>query len=186
MVLVDMDGVLADFDNATKHYLVEHYPEIPLVDKRQHFYFRDDYPDPDHQAIIKEFHHSQYFFANLPPIPGALEGWQRLIELGYEPRVCTAPLITNPWCVAEKLAWIERHLGSATVKTAIVDIDKEKYPGIALIDDRPVVKNTELAPWQHILFSASYNQDIDTPYRLNGWSDEKLERILATIAQETL
>lgn len=182
VVLVDMDGVLADFDGATKQYLAKHHSEIPIVEKRRHFYFRDDYPDLGHQAIINRLHASRGFFASLEPIDGALEGWQRLIELGYEPRVCTAPLHTNEWCVEEKTDWIQRYLGGVAARTAILDTAKEQYPGIALIDDRPVVKNADVAPWQHILFTASYNQDVETAYRLNGWSDENLVNLLESVA----
>ena len=182
-VLVDMDGVLADFEEATNNYLAVHHSTIPLVTNRQNFYFRDDYPDPEHQAIIKDFHHSQYFFANLPPTPGALEGWQRLIELGYEPRVCSAPLLTNRWCIDEKLGWIKKHLGPEAANTAIIDGEKEKYHGIALIDDRPTIHNAHLAPWRHILFTAKYNLHIDTEHRLNGWNDENLKQILVGVVR---
>ncbi|HMR72684.1 MAG TPA: hypothetical protein PKD68_01605 [Candidatus Saccharibacteria bacterium] len=180
-VLVDMDGVLADFDGATSQYLTEKHPEIPIITERQHFYFRDDYPDAGHQAIINQLHASQYFFAGLQPIDGALEGWQRLQELGYEPIICSAPLSSNEWCVEEKLDWVERYLGRAAAKAAVFDSAKERYAGIALIDDRPVVKNTNLASWQHVLFTASYNLEVAATHRLNGWNDENLAEILATI-----
>lgn len=182
-VLVDMDGVLADFDGATSQYLTEKHPEIPIITERQHFYFRDDYPDAGHQAIINQLHASQYFFAGLQPIDGALEGWQRLQELGYEPIICSAPLSSNEWCVEEKLDWVERYLGRAAARAAIFDGAKEKYSGIALIDDRPVVKNAHLASWRHILFTASYNRGTAATHRLNGWDDENLKQVLADIAR---
>ena len=109
IVLVDMDGVLADFDGATTTHLTERHPHIPIAERKS-FYFRDDYPDPAHKAIINELQASQHFFANLPPVEGALAGWQRLKDLGYEPQICSSPLHSNEWCEAEKRDWLRRYL----------------------------------------------------------------------------
>lgn len=178
IVLIDMDGVLADFDAATIAYLRKYHPYIPIVKNRQNFYFQADYTDEAHQVIIRDLHISEHFFRNLPVIPGAIEGWQRIKDLGYEPRVCSSPLHTNQWCRDEKLDWIKRWLGSEAAETAIIDREKENHDGIALIDDRPVIKNAELASWKHIVFDQSYNQDADTDLRLMGWEDNDLEAIL--------
>lgn len=43
-VLVDMDGVLADFDAEAIARLQERHPNIPLLDTRINFYLSDDYP----------------------------------------------------------------------------------------------------------------------------------------------
>lgn len=178
VVLVDMDGVLADFDGATLAYLAEHHSEIPLSG-RHNFYIREDYEDAAHQAIINELHSSQNFFTNLPPIVGALDGWQRLIDLGYEPRVCSSPLSMHQWCEEEKRAWLRQYFGEDVVRDAYITKHKELCDGIALIDDRPVVKNAEQAPWQHILFDASYNRGETNELRMMGWDDEALSELLA-------
>lgn len=177
IVLIDMDGVLADFDGATQAHLQTPEIGIPLQ-PRSNFYYRDDYPDTTHVDVINKLHASQHFFRNLPPIPGALEGWQRIEELGYTPRICSSPLHTNEWCKSEKLEWIGQHLGEAAMRDAIIDSRKELYHGIALIDDRPVIKNADQATWQHVVFDATYNHDITTDLRLRGWSDTELEKIL--------
>lgn len=182
IVLIDLDGVLADFDGATQKFLEQHHPEIPIAE-RKNFYYRYDYPDPAHVAIIDTLHASRHFFRDLPLIEGALEGWQHVIELGYEPRVCSSPLHSNEWCKDEKLDWIERHLGEKAVQTAIITSTKELAEGIALIDDRPEIKNADKASWQHIVFGQPYNQQVDTPLRLNGWSDENLPTILNQAAK---
>ncbi|HET8689992.1 MAG TPA: hypothetical protein VFL81_00975 [Candidatus Saccharimonadales bacterium] len=182
-VLVDMDGVLADFDGATEEFLRINHPEIAIV-KRANFYFRDDYPEEAARAILNNLHASQYFFENLPPMPGAALGWHRLIELGYNPQICTSPLHTNEWCREEKLNWLERNLGKTAAKSALITSDKDACDGIALIDDRPDIKDSDQASWQHVVFDRSYNRHIDTPFRLHGWFDKNLGRILQECAEQ--
>lgn len=181
VVLFDMDGVLADFDNSTETFLRTNHPDI-TINPRQNFYYRDDYPDTEQQEIINSLHTSQYFFQNLPEIPGGINAWNQVRALGYETRICTAPMPGNEWCIDEKLAWIQTHLGAAAAREAIIDSAKENYDGIALIDDRPVIKNAELARWQHVVFGQPYNLHIDTPFRLENWQDTGLETILARCA----
>ena len=181
-VLVDMDGVMADFVGLTSTHLRQNHPDIPVVEHTA-FYYREDYPDPAHQKIISQIHCSQFFFRDMPPVKGALEGWQRIKELGYHPVICTAPLRANPWCQPEKLQWVEYYLGPEAAHEAVVDKHKESHDGIALIDDRPVLKNAHDATWQHVVFDTSYNQDSPSSLRLNGWDDPNLETILAECAR---
>jgi len=182
IVLVDMDGVLADFDGATETFLRDNHPHIPIV-VRKEFYFRDNYDDEAHRAIINKLQSSRSFFRNLPQIPGALEGWQRIVDLGYEPRICSSPLHTNEWCKDEKLAWIDHYLGRHAMKTACITSHKEECDGIALIDDRPEIKNAASAPWRHILFDQPYNANVKAELRLHGWHDSNLESLLEIAAK---
>ncbi|OYX42385.1 hypothetical protein B7Y94_03655 [Candidatus Saccharibacteria bacterium 32-49-12] len=177
IVLVDMDGVLADFDGATETFLRDSHPHIPIME-RKNFYFRDDYPDPEHEAIISKLHSSQGFFLNLPPIKGALEGLDKVEELGYEARICSSPLSKNLWCVQEKREWLRVHRGRLMAERAIIDSSKENYDGIALVDDRPVVQNADIASWSHVVFDQPYNRHVDADLRIQGWDDPNLEYVL--------
>jgi len=180
VVLVDMDGVLADFDAAVLKQLP------PKVERRfrENFYLVDDYPR--HAAAVESITSHPDFFLNLPLVDGAIVGWQRLIDAGYHPRICTAPLSRNSRSVQGKLAWLRRHFvprfGELVVGDAIIDREKFRHGGLALIDDRPDVDtNNGQAAWRHIVFDRPYNKHSSAALRLRGWNDPHLEDILTTL-----
>lgn len=177
-----MDGVLADFDKAVLDALPAEIGRIA----RTSFYIDDDYPE--HAERVHEITKHPEFFYKLPIIDGALEGWQRLLDLGYEPRICSAPLHRNPKSVEGKKAWLREHFvpvfGEQVVQRSIIDKQKYNYEGLVLIDDRPVMDtNNGQAKWQHVVFDRPYNQNSDAMLRLHGWQDPDLALILQ-IAQE--
>jgi 5'-nucleotidase len=176
VVLVDMDGVLADFDAAVLH-------GIPVIERvaRTHFYIAEDYPQ--HVANVEQITSHPEFFRDLPLVDNALQGWQRLIDAGYRPRICSAPLSRNPEAVQGKLAWLRRHFvprfGERVVSEAIIDTMKSRYDGAALIDDRPEVDtNNGRATWRHVVFDQPYNKHSRAALRIRGWDDPHLEDIL--------
>lgn len=93
LILLDQDGVLADFDtafHAAWKALKHPHPALPPSDRRS-FYVRDDYP-PELRETVEEIYTSPGFFRDLPPIPGALDGVRELRSLGHDVRICTSPL----------------------------------------------------------------------------------------------
>jgi 5'(3')-deoxyribonucleotidase len=110
-IFVDMDGVLCNFLAAYLKYKQER-PEI-------------------------EFPQSQYaFFAELDPIPGAIESFKTL-ENHYEVYVLTRPSNYNLHCFTEKAFWIKKHLGFHVLENLIMACDKSivNGKGHILIDD---------------------------------------------------
>ena len=175
-VLIDMDGVMADFDSRALSCLSSNQ-----IVERQEFYVAQDYP-AELRPRIEAAYNAPGFFENLEPMPGLHEGWQSLIDDGYEPRVASAPLSSNPTAIEGKIKWLDRVLvpefGPDVVENAIIDKHKWKYPGLALIDDRPLVPrgpgNEDKATWQHILFGWEHKATVplaDTAFRLLRWTD---------------
>lgn len=189
IVLVDMDGVIANFDKAA----LENVPP-ELVVERRHFYIKEDYPD-DIKPIIEEAYNAPGFFEDLEPMPGLHEGWQTMIDNDYSPRITSAPLSSNPTSVEGKIKWLNRvmvpEFGHEVVDNAIIDKEKWKYDGLALIDDRPSVAKLSpgggtKAEWEHVLFGWPHLQRVPlatAAFRLLSWNDNNLIPILNEIEQ---
>lgn len=184
-VLVDMDGVLARYDTEVITRFKQLHPHIPVIGERTNFYIADDYGE--HSQLLRDIADQEGFFDSIPLGIDALAGWQRLIDYGYHPRICSSPKLTNPYSEAEKLKWLRQHFvphfGDWVANEAIITRDKHLFDGIALIDDRPEIIKADEASWQHIIFDKPYNKHIDAP-RLRGWLDENLPALLEAAAKE--
>ena len=112
VVLVDQDGVLANFEQGLLDVLRARHPGAPfiaLADRRV-FYAREQYP-PEWAGAIDAIVRSEGFYRDLPAIEGAPTALQEMREAGHNVFLCTSPMASSRWCVQEKLAWVEQHLG---------------------------------------------------------------------------
>lgn len=91
------------------------------------------------------FPQSQFrFFANLVPIPGAIEAVIALEKSSqYLPYILTAPSIPNPLSYTEKREWVEQHLGYDFCERLILCSNKGLLKGDFLIDDYDAGKGQE-------------------------------------------
>lgn len=180
-----MDGVLADFDASA----IQAVPEKHRLDRHEKFYLAENYPD--HKAEIHKLSAHPEFFENLELIDGALEGWQRIIDAGFDPQICSAPLSSNKNAIEGKIKFLNKHFvprfGKQVVERAIIDKKKYNYPGLALIDDRPKLDTNEgKAQWEHILFDRGHSELSHAAFRLLSWHDQNLEEILNEIYENRM
>jgi 5'-nucleotidase len=153
IILVDMDGVIADLETPIVDMLIEEHPHIeriPLED-RNTFYLDDQYrgvePDWFWQAMQREG-----VFRNLPVIDGAQDGIARLVADGHDVYLCTTPVV-SAHCIREKLAWVNEHF-PVLRKNVITTNDKTLVWGHFLIDDKEPVKGKITPFWKHIVFNS--------------------------------
>lgn len=179
-VLTDMDGVLFDFEGSINNALRLEFPRIGIANPSLHFYVYKRYSDPKVVEFIKDTQNSQGFFRDLQPLPGAIKRWREMKERGYTPRICTAPLSENPYCVEEKKESIDHYFGAKAVDLAFIGKDKQQEDGICLIDDRPGLEDGRV--WKRVVFNQPYNMH-ENDLRLNGWQDPNLFSILASCAE---
>lgn len=165
IILVDLDGVCADLEGHMYSIVTERHPEIPLVPRaeRNTFYIEDQI-GKHHGKVIGPIMREQYFFENLPVIEGAVEGVLRLAK-DHQVFFCSSP-VTSPWCVMEKLSWVERHFGRKWLQRTFIGRDKTLVRGHILIDDRPEVKGLISPDWVHILYDQPYNRDVPDKQRI--------------------
>ena len=165
-VLLDMDGVLADFEAGIEKAWAEH----PVVVENNWFplnlphartiklppQLRERWGE-EAVTTFRSILSSGSFYHNLTPIDGALDGVQRLIESGHDVKICTRPSRHVPTCADEKKAWAYQYLGKKVGDNTIVIRDKTLVPGDYLIDDKPSITGTQQPTWVHVVFSAPYN-----------------------------
>ena len=171
LILLDLDGVLADFERGFILAWQRAYPGLATVafEDRINFHLAEDYPEaqrPLAQALMT----APGFISGLPPVPGAIEGYRALIATGLDVHICTSPLRVHTHCVGEKFEWVGRHLGTAAAERMIMTRDKTLVRGDLLIDDRPALRGTMAPGWRHILFDAPYNRIVTDKPRMD-WSN---------------
>ena len=108
-----MDGVLADFDSGVKKL-----PQKVVEEYQGHL---DDVPG---------------LFLLMGPMPGAIEATLQLAKKFDVYILSTAPW-NNSSAWADKVTWIQRHLGKPFEKRLILSHHKDLLKGDYLIDDRP-------------------------------------------------
>lgn len=168
LVLVDQDGVLADFDAGVNAALAKRHPHLRIIEpaSRRSFRLRDDYPGK-YLEEIKEIQASPGFILGLAPMPGALDAMHDMLAAGHDVRICTAPLTRFTNCVGEKFQWVHDHLGPAWVQRVVLTMDKTLVRGDVLLDDCPEVIGALVPTWEHVVFDAPYN--VASPGRRLTW-----------------
>lgn len=162
-ILVDMDGVLSDFDGEFLKRWRERYPDkfyVPIKDRRT-FYVKEQYPD-ELKPLAAEIIRQPGFFRDMMPIDGGKDALEEMKSMGHEVFICTSPLSTYKNCVLEKFEWVDRMLGSNWVNNIILTKDKTLVKADYLIDDKPKITGVENTPsWEHILYDCTYNRDVN-------------------------
>ena len=178
LILLDQDGVLADFERGVHEAWQHRYDcAAPIASERTHFYVRDDMPPESHQQLV-DLYSSAGFFEHLPPKAGAIAAVQALLEAGHDVRICTAPINQYRNCVAEKIAWAEQHLGAEWLHRIILTKDKTWVRGDILIDDKPTIHGSLAPTWQHWLYDAPYNRHLNHPHRIDWLQPESWQSLL--------
>ena len=187
IVLVDMDGVLADFDaEFARRYELAHRTgrpdDGPDVDVTTRAEFKVDTLFPAQWTDrVRAISAAAGFFRGLPVVPGAVEGLSALEAAGHDVFICTAPLTRYENCVAEKFAWVEQHLGPRWVSRIVMTKDKTLVHGDVLIDDKPHVTGVRTPDWEHVRYTRSYNAAVADVPRLT-W--DNAVQVLADLAAD--
>lgn len=168
IVLVDMDGVIADFETGFIQSWKQKYPHLAYIPKEQRKNPRitDDYPQI-YRKKVEGIYKSKGFFLSLPAVEKAKKGISELRDIGYEVFICSRPLTEYKFCVQEKYLWVEKHLGKDWIKKIILTKDKTLIRGNYLIEDWPEQLGLVTPLWQIVIFDQPYNREYNNNSRIN-------------------
>ncbi len=178
-VLLDVDGVLADFTSAW----IEAYMKCG-----GNRITESDVTDWDFDACvprasslreyIRSYTHAPGFATQLAPYPGAIKAVKRIMQVAHVAFV-TSPLSSRTWA-HDRAEWLRNHFGDCTI---VSTSEKHWVAGDLLIDDRAdnVLKwlehwpNGEGIVWERP-WNAEYQLRQTTDwasrlYRTNDWAD---------------
>ena len=125
IVLIDLDGVLCDFD--TRH---AEFQKLGIKGSKM-------WQHPD-------------LYKDLEPMPGAIEAWNALQDK-YDTYILSTPPWSSPVAWSEKRIWCEKFLGKTAKKKLILCHNKGIVKGDFLIDDR-IANGVEDFDGEHIHF----------------------------------
>lgn len=160
-LLIDQDEVLADFlGGLFLRWNEIHGTGLTRADVREWNLTRVLGPEAK-EWIIKTLSHPR-FFAELSPMPGAIDGMTKLRDRGHDMMIVTHvdPDITGAF--DGKREWVRQHLPWLPLKNVVFATRKELVDGEALVDDAP--HNIEL--WAGagkrgaIVFDAPWNRNV--------------------------
>ena len=138
LLLLDMDGPLANFDKAL--YAVCQHLGIELnikglSDPNRKYYMTDNMVHDHEKLMIRDLLDTSHFFQYIPVTDGAIEGVKELMEY-FDVWVCTKPLDANQFCRDDKMWWIKEYFPALSSKV-IMAPKKSLIFGQTLLDDAP-------------------------------------------------
>jgi 5'(3')-deoxyribonucleotidase len=153
-ILVDMDGITADFNQA----LLAAYNKESGENITE--FTSWDFADIKHPELVNEIFRRPGFFRNLVPIAGAIEGLRKLVSEGHEVVVVSSPV--TPISASEKIEWVAEHLPFLPSKNLWLGHNKHHIKGDVLIDDGLHNAAAYRANWPYALIMTiayPYNED---------------------------
>lgn len=174
-ILVDLDGVLADWGKAYGESLDAYGEEAALIPRHadQRSFNLNEGRTEREKEIIAAVMVEEGFYARLQPIPGAKQALKAAVKAGHDVRIVTSPWVSNPTCASDKLNWIVQHYGSHWGSRVVITTDKTLVRGDILIDDKPEVTGSMEPYWTHVIFDQPYNQHVGKP-RIHTWMPDTL------------
>ena len=173
IILVDIDGPLADFESEFLKKWKEKFPGdffIPF-EQRKNFFLNDDYPEHLRKKAA-DIIEASGFFAELAPVPGGIDAIKKMAALGHRVFLCTSDIYMNKTGLADKRMWVKKYLGHDFAKTMIFTRDKTLVRGDYLVDDKPEITGMFAPEWEHIIFDQPFNRNITNKSRIKiDWSN---------------
>ncbi len=178
-LLIDVDGVLADFTTATLevvHQLTGRRYEASSVTTWEVF---DSIPEAEAMSAVYDVIKGEGGCMGIPVYPGAKEGIS-LIRKRVHLVAVTTPFIGSKTWVHERFKWLEEHF-QIRAKDVIFAKNKSRVHGDFFLDDKPEHVEDWISYWKmpQRAFLWATDRAIHSPpglTKVNSW--EELYRLL--------
>lgn len=190
VILLDMDDVLADFNQGWLDAYNEDYKDTLVKEDLIDWDITKFMKNPAKKLVSYYLCH-KHLYLKLVPKPHAKEVIQRWIDKGYTIMVVTdSPMSSfdgyfhsNP--TDEKKMWLKEHFPMISASNFITTSQKWFVYGDVLVDDRPTtIEKFEELGRKIIAFDMPYNRTTNATYRCKDWLD--LERIIYEMFEECI
>lgn len=172
---LDMDGVLADLLSDWVRVYNNIY-EDSLVSNDIVSWDFHNFVKPECGKKCYEILHSDFLnFANLDPIPGAVEAVANFMKDPEIDLYVVTDALSSPKIMREKYAWLRRHIPFLDRTKVFFAKHKEMIAVDVLIDDH--TENVLNSYREGILFSAPHNKDSHLR-KIENWKDPALQRYI--------
>lgn len=173
VLLLDMDGPLADFDQAFWELCVSNGFEFDidhLESPGRRRFLTDNMPNKRERDYARNWVNNgdNHWFLNLPETPGAIQGTYELMEV-FDVWVCTKPLEVCHSCRDDKGRWIKRYLPELEDKLIIAP-NKGMVRGNILLDDAIKTAWLAYAEWHPVVFPSVFNGKGSDWERMDSWT----------------
>ena len=184
-LLIDMDGVLVDFETTLFQAYRRENPHLPYIEpeNRQGMYmdqqYKKEFGQKEYQ-VLRDLLDRDHFYRDMLPINSAVDKINELMNYHsdkFEIFVCTSPHWTNRTCAFDKTNWLRRYIPKLDVNHIIMTSDKTVVEGDFLVDDNEVIKGVNFGKtfFKHILCRCGHNRHIKKsekmPLILEDWED---------------
>jgi 5'-nucleotidase len=132
-ILVDMDGILANFNKK----IIEMYNASTGENKLVSDITRYDFSTFSRTDLIHSFYRSKGFFKSLEPMPGAEAYLEEILKLGHHVEIVTQLPIASKWASTEKTEWLKYYFPYFNLNNITFTRNKYLMRGDILFDDNP-------------------------------------------------
>lgn len=138
-IICDMDEVLAEFVKKILHRWNSvngtAFTKNDITQWRMENVLGKDITGRSADGLIDEWLAEPGFYEDLEPIEGAVEGFQKLCDLGHDLVICTSVPEVAVHAYDGKRRWMRRHFPKFSMKSFIASSRKGLIDGDILIDD---------------------------------------------------
>lgn len=160
-LFIDMDEVLMGLSEYVRETVNEEFSTNYKEGFNQSYWWQDYQID---KKWFEDLLNTEGTFLNGQPIPGAIEGLNKLKDLGFEIHIITLPQYNSNFCFKEKVAWIKKHLPWLNINT---NFHTTGNKGLMAKDDRILLDDSMIN-----LESWLLNKGISIAFGNYGWNKD--------------